>query len=120
MIQKLIFVYNADSGYWNMWLDIAHKVFSPDTYPCSLCDLTYGVMKIEPEWDTFVQNAPVPFEFLHKDEYLAVYPNTPFRQFPFILQSLENGSQQMFIPAEVLNGFTHIDALKRAILEGIT
>jgi len=119
MIKKLIFVYNADSGTWNMWLDVAHKVFSPATYPCSLCDLTYGIRKIEPEWDAFVRKAPVPFEFLHKDEFLAAHPNTPFNQFPFILKETANGSPEMFIPAAQLNDFKTIEALKSAILEGL-
>jgi len=41
-MSKLIFVYNADSGLLNAMKDWAHKIVSPETYPCSLCALTYN------------------------------------------------------------------------------
>jgi hypothetical protein len=37
---SLVFVYNADSGVFNTLSDIAHKIFSPETYACNLCALT--------------------------------------------------------------------------------
>ncbi len=114
-MKKLLFVYNADSGKWNAYLDMAHKIFSPSTYPCSLCDITYGIFKIRPEWDNFVQNAPIPFEFLHKDEFLAVYPNSSFRDFPFILAVDEADTPSMLLPAEKLNQYKTVEALKRTL-----
>jgi len=41
MSDKLIFVYNADSGLLKGIKDLIHKNVSPDTYPCSLCAVTY-------------------------------------------------------------------------------
>jgi hypothetical protein len=115
-MEKLIFVYNADSGSWNGYLDMAHKVFSPKTYPCSLCDLTYGIFKIRPEWDDFIKNAPIPFEFLHKDEFILQYPDLKNTVLPVVLK--QNGeSVSVFIAPEELNGFETIAALKDRILE---
>jgi hypothetical protein len=47
---QLIFVYNADSGGLNTLFDIAHKVVSPETYSCSLCMLTHGVLSERTAW----------------------------------------------------------------------
>ncbi len=38
----LVFVYNADSGLFNTVTGMAHKIFSPGTYECNLCALTYS------------------------------------------------------------------------------
>jgi hypothetical protein len=40
--KSLLFVYNADSGVFNLVTDIAHKIFSPQTYACQLCCITHG------------------------------------------------------------------------------
>jgi hypothetical protein len=70
MKRELIFVYNANSGRWNGYIDILHKIFSPKTYPCSLCATTHGIFKIREEWAQFIKNPPVPMRFLHKNEEL--------------------------------------------------
>lgn len=115
---KLLFVYNADSGYFNVAVDMAHKIFSPSTYPCSLCDLTYGIFKIRPEWEEFIQNTPVPFEFLHKDEFLNTYPDWAKTPLPCILAD-QNGQLEPFVSAAELNQLTSISALKKLILDGL-
>jgi hypothetical protein len=115
-MEKLIFVYNADSGKWNAYLDMAHKIFSPTTYPCSLCDLTYGIFKIRPEWDNFVKNAPVPFEFLHKDEFNAQYPQYAHLPLPVVMQK-QGGALSILIEKTVLDDLDSIEALKRLTLE---
>lgn len=66
---QLIFVYNANSGKWNGYLDMMHKVFSPKTYPCKLCDITYGVFSINQDWKNFIKKLPADTLFLHKDEW---------------------------------------------------
>ncbi len=114
-MQKLIFVYNADGGFFNVAADMAHKIFSPATYPCSLCDLTYGIFKIRPEWEAFVQNSPVPFEFLHKEEFYAQYPALRKTTLPVILQ-WDGQHLSAFIPTIQLNSFETINALKAAII----
>ena len=88
-IDKLIFVYNANSGKLNAWLDSAHKIVSPSTYDCQLCDLTYGVFKENVEWVRFreselITNNVRQLEFLHINEFEKNYkskwlPITIFR-----------------------------------------
>ena len=68
----LQFIYNAHSGKLHALFDIAHKLVSPDTYSCDLCQITH---------DTFSENAAFsalkaqhPIELFHIDEYEARHP----------------------------------------------
>ena len=61
---RLIFVYNADSGLFNTLTDIAHKVLSPDTYACNLCSITHGYLKERRKWRNFIRTLDHPVEFL--------------------------------------------------------
>ena len=68
---RLIFVYNADSGFFNAVSDWAHKMFSPETYACKLCALTYSHAGMRREWRAFINRLGYPLEFLHRDELRA-------------------------------------------------
>lgn len=70
---EIIFVYNADSGLWNGYMDMLHKVVSPKTYACNLCAITYGVFSMNKEWKSFVGKLPARLTFLHRDEWIARY-----------------------------------------------
>ncbi len=71
----LLFVYNADSGPFNTLGDIGHKLFSPATYPCSLCAITHGVLRERTQWRAFVESLGVPCEFLHRDQFRDRFPD---------------------------------------------
>jgi hypothetical protein len=113
---NLTFVYNADAGWFNMVSDIAHKIFSPATYPCSLCDLTYGILHIRPEWDEFVKNSPVPFIFLHKDEFVAQYPALQTLTLPVVLKIQPDVEPEIVITAPELDAMDSIATLKSLVL----
>ncbi len=92
MITKLIFVYNANAGKINSLLNGAHKLISPGTYDCKLCELTYGVFKEDVDWIRFREsvkttNPNLQLEFLHKDEFEKQYWSKwlPKYDFPIIL-----------------------------------
>ncbi len=70
---KLVFVYNADAGVFNTLTDIAHKLFSPETYQCNLCNLTHGYFQAHDEWRNFLKDLDAQIEFLHRDEYIHQY-----------------------------------------------
>ncbi|HEY0544799.1 MAG TPA: hypothetical protein VGC91_05310 [Pyrinomonadaceae bacterium] len=69
----IVFVYNAGSGLFNAVTDLAHKTFSPDTYQCQLCALTYSTFGMRKEWKQFLETLKSPFEFLHADELKNLY-----------------------------------------------
>ncbi len=71
--KHLIFIYNADSGFFSTLSDFAHKVLSPSTYQCQLCALTYRNFSKKNGWKSFIENLPVKVVFLYKDEYRTRY-----------------------------------------------
>ncbi len=68
-MQKLIFVYNANSGSTASIKDVLHKVINPTNYPCKLCALTYGLISEKNKWKKFRTSTSTEFEFLHADEF---------------------------------------------------
>ncbi len=72
---KLLFVYNANGGAFNLLADIGHKILSPATYACSLCSITHGIFKEKTQWKEFIATLPMDCIFLHRDEFLHQYPN---------------------------------------------
>lgn len=70
---KLVFVYNADSGFFNLLSDMAHKIVSPETYDCQLCMLTHGNLGMREQWKQYLESIEAELEFLHRDEFLKKY-----------------------------------------------
>lgn len=73
MKPQLVFIYNADSGLFNTITDIAHKVLSPDTYSCQLCQLTHSYFTVKRDWADFLGDIEADCEFLHRDELEQKY-----------------------------------------------
>lgn len=117
-LQKLIFIYNADSGIGNMIIDGAHKIFSPGTYTCSLCDITYGAFTENSTWKKFRKETDLQMEFLHKDEFAKAYASKFGHKFSFpIVLAETNGSLEVFIKTEELNGMEKAEVLIGLIKE---
>jgi hypothetical protein len=110
---KLVFVYNADSGVFNLLSDVAHKIFSPQTYNCNLCAITHGNFGVKNEWREYLKTLTVPFEFLHADEFKAAYKIENTR-LPAVFKK-ENDRIEEFIDAEAINDCRDIDELKTVI-----
>ena len=106
-LNKLIFVYNADSGLKNLIIDIAHKILSPSTYDCKLCDITFGTFTENNEWKRFRQKLEsdnVQLEFLHKDEFLNTYRSKFGYKYTFpIILTESHDDLQIFLSTEALN-----------------
>ncbi|WP_299212498.1 GTPase [uncultured Dokdonia sp.] len=98
-MRKLIFVYNANSGVVNTWVDIAHKIVSPTTYACDLCGLTHGRFSEKRTWKKFRDTHLIDMEFLYKDQFLKKYKSKwlPKYTFPVILISDAQGLQPFMI-----------------------
>ncbi|MBL4782655.1 MAG: hypothetical protein JKX92_10480 [Porticoccaceae bacterium] len=73
VVPDLIFVYNANSGLMNSIMDSMHKVISPNTYSCTLCEITYGAFAELPDWKKFRRSFPGRMKFYHIDEFEALY-----------------------------------------------
>ena len=102
---RLIFIYNANGGLVQMALDSLHKTLSPSTYPCSLCAVTYGSLRMEPKWRKWLAELPMPAVFQHKDD-------TPHKSIPLPAVLRERSGQvEVLIDAPTLNGLGTLDEL---------
>ena len=90
-MKKLIFVYNADSGKFNALTDSLHKLISPDTYECRLCELTHGFFSEKSEWSNFLKEQNFEACFLHRDEFVEKYPDYSESLLPAIFQVQKSG-----------------------------
>lgn len=113
---NLVFVYNADSGVFNSLTDIAHKIISPDTYQCNLCNLTHGYFKARQEWVKFLSDLDADIEFLHRDEFLQKYPsyNQLTNRFPAIFIQQDTGLK-LWMGSEIINRMMSTKELMQAI-----
>lgn len=114
-MSALLFVYNADSGVFNFWADVAHKVFSPTTYSCNLCALTHGPLRMRHEWRAFLDSLGRPLEFLHRDEFRKQYPDLKNLALPAIFTRDDSGSLTPLLDAATLNATTSLETLEQQI-----
>lgn len=111
----LVFVYNAESGVFNVLADAAHKIFSPDTYACNLCALTHTAFGMRTEWKRFLEGLGVPLEFLHADELKSRYglEGVPL---PTVFEK-DEGGLEVLADADAINECRTLADLKRLILD---
>lgn len=103
-LQKLLFIYNANSGIGNMLLDGAHKILSPSTYECNLCDITFGAFTENKIWKKYREESQHHMEFLHKDEFLEQYASKFGYKFTFpIVLGVSDNDLEIFISTKDLN-----------------
>ena len=116
--QKLLFIYNANSGTRNIVLDSMHKVFSPKTYDCKLFGLTFGMVSENKTWKRFRRKSDIKMVFLHKDEFAKTYKSKFGHKFtfPIILAEGENGLE-VLISTEELNQLKTTHGLIRLVEE---
>jgi hypothetical protein len=110
--QRIIFVYNANSGKGKAILDSLHKMISPSTYDCNLCALTHGSFGPKKEWNNFLSRIDASLEFYHKDEYekqLGSKFSTAY-QLPFILCAY-GYDEELLCSAKTINSFTTVSEL---------
>ena len=94
---KLLFIYNANSGKINGYLDALHKVVSPKSYTCNLCDITYGIFTENKAWKKFRNESAIDMQFLHKDEFLKKYASKFGSKFTFPLVLFVNKENNLLL-----------------------
>lgn len=65
-IDRLIFVFSADAGALNAFLDSAKKVLR--IKGCTLCTITHGLAGEKSEWRDCKEELGVPIDYVHRDE----------------------------------------------------
>ena len=108
----LLFVYNADSGMLSTLKDITHKIVSPDTYECQLCNLTHGYFSMHGEWKAYLDESDRPTLFLHRDEAREQYGISD--ALPAVYLLTEEGVQQC-LDAGQINGCDTLEDLRKLL-----
>ena len=95
-----------------MVIDSMHKVISPKTYDCNLCDITFGVFTENKIWKKFREATQFEMEFLHKDEFKKQYASKFGYKFsyPIILATTEN-DLEVFVGTNELNAMMNAEDL---------
>ncbi|ANE48774.1 hypothetical protein SY83_06975 [Paenibacillus swuensis] len=110
-VQEILFVYNAKSGMLHGLMDLIHKTVSPSTYPCKLCEITYGMTGMRKEWKRYVHSLGYPVTFLHLDE---LAPGLPSTRYPCAIARTNTGYEEL-ISAEEMNRLTTLTELMAAL-----
>ena len=111
----LVFVYNADSGFFEALKDGVTKFASPSTYPCRLCALTYGLATMRPRWRRFVEGLGVRVEFLHRDEFRERYGES---EAGYPSAYIDRGGElEPFISSDEMNATETLDDLMETVRE---
>ncbi|HDY68254.1 MAG TPA: hypothetical protein ENH85_10740 [Candidatus Scalindua sp.] len=113
-MKKMIFVYNADSGFFSTVKDLAHKIVSPSTYPCNLCAITYGNFAMKKDWKEFIKKLELPVEFLHRDEFQKGC-STDIVGFPAIFIK-KDSKLNLFIAEKEINRCKNLEDLKKLLI----
>jgi hypothetical protein len=109
----IIFVYNADSGAFNLLSDMARKLFSPQTYACHLCAITHSNFAMKKEWKAFLETLDASLEFLHADEFKNKY-SFEKAELPAIFSN-KNGVLNLMVGTDEINNCQNLEDLKKLI-----
>ena len=117
-MKKIVFTYNADSGFFNSLKDTVHKVVAPDSYDCNLCQVTFGAFSMNDDWKEFIENLSLEVEFLHKNEFVKRY-GARKESFPNAYVD-DNGRLSLFISSDEINKTKSIFELKKLVKEKLS
>ena len=106
---KLIFVYNAKPGIAAGIMDSIHKTLSPATYPCDLCTITYGALRMDPAWKAWLKAQPFESEFRYRDEFRAAHPEID-ASMPAVFRE-DGGRLELLVKDEDFASTPTVDAL---------
>jgi hypothetical protein len=81
-LDRIILVYNADSGLRAMLLDVVKKCIGRED--CTLCEITYSPVGKRAAWSACEKRLGVPVEELHRDQLPAAWGVAP-SELPCIL-----------------------------------
>jgi len=70
----LHFVYNVDAKPTELIKDFVHRQVQPETYPCKICDVTYGKFLKRKDWDRYVKSLPLTSKFHTKSPFRKKFP----------------------------------------------
>ena len=114
-VQRLHFVYNVEATPQALVRDFVHRLTDPDTYPCRLCDLTYGRFVKKPGWQMFVWSLPVKSSFYTRDGFVRKFPGLRDYTFPAVFAEDASGELTTFLSADEMASLRTLEALENKV-----
>jgi len=100
-IERLIFVYNADSGRLSAMIDSARKLLQIDG--CTLCSITHGLAGEKDDWKSCRDEMGVPVDYLHKDELEGEVAALVGDALPCVVATAPGGRLEVLLPPGVID-----------------
>ena len=113
--RRLVFVYNEDGTPGALLMGLVHRLVAPETYPCRLCDLTYGRLVKKKEWRDFVGRLPLPSRFHLRSTFLRRFPSQADGRFPAVLVEASDGTLVELVSAAEIDAVRNLDELKELV-----
>ena len=114
-VKALHFVYNVDATPQGLVRDFVHRLVDPATYPCRLCDITYGRFVKKPGWQRFLRSLPVRSVFYTRGGFTRKFPQSKHREFPVVLAESHSGDLSVFISSQELAALPSLEALQSEV-----
>jgi len=95
-IERLLFVFSADSGSFNAFLDSARKLLR--IKGCTLCSITHGLAGEKSEWRECKEEIGLPVDYVHRDEISRELKAVVGEQLPCIVAQAGNDLVLLLTP----------------------
>src|SRR5258705_13869811 len=116
----LHFVYNVDAAPGALLRDFIHRIVDPATYPCRLCDLTYGRFLKRAEWSRFVAALPTRARFHLRGGFRARFPGHADESVPAVFVEESPGKLRTLISADELRRVADLEALEMLLARRVS
>ncbi len=111
----LHFVYNVDGTPAALARDFVHRLRDPQSYPCRLCDLTYGRFLKDAEWSRFVAGLPVRARFHLRNAFQRRHPRCAGEPLPAVFVETVPGELRVLIPSAELRAVSDRAELEQLV-----
>jgi hypothetical protein len=105
-------VYNVDATPSALLRDFIHRLADPESYPCRLCDVTYGRFLKKAEWSRFVDGLPTRARFHLRGSFRRRFPEQRQEPAPAVFVEESPGKLRTLISAKELQGVADLEALE--------
>jgi hypothetical protein len=98
-VETLFLVWNADAGLRGGLKYAAHRLRG--NHPCTLCDLTYGLVTAKPEWNACARELGAPWLGLYRDRLDGEQARIVDGDFPCVLARTPAGLVKLVDSASI-------------------
>jgi len=114
-VDRLIFVFHADSGRLAAFLDSVKKVLAVES--CTLCAITHGLAGEKSDWKSCRESLGIPVDYLHLDEIPAHLKEVVGGATPCVIAEAGGSYVRLLEPDVLAQCQGDVGAFKRRLAE---